>query len=113
MQTQGNFTSTGLQTASVTWDPPAAADRYGIEVMAGHSGMHSDADQTLTIRGNNANAIFDIPDAPAVGPGVDEEWAMSQTRGTQQPLVKKPGVNNYRESIKETLIKAGWFPPGG
>ncbi len=102
-----------MATLTATWDPPAAADRYGVEIMAGHSGMHSDPAEPLVIRGNNANAIFDFPDAPAGGPGVDEEWAMSQTRGTQEPIFKKPGVNNYRESIKERLVKAGWFPPGG
>ena len=83
--------------------------------MAGHGGMHNVAGEVLTIRGNNANAIYDIPDAPG-GPGVDEEAAMAQTRGTQQPLFKKPGVSNYRQKyddVRLALVKAGWFPPGG
>ncbi len=112
MQTEGDITSTGVATITASWDPPAAADRYGLQLMAGHGGMHSDPAETLTIRGNNANAIYDFPDAPAAG-APDEEWAASQVRGMQVPLFRKPGVNSYRESIKDQLIKAGWFPPGG
>jgi len=63
-QAEADISTTGVATLTFTWDPPAAADRYGIEVMAGHGGMHNSAAEPLTIRGNNANAIFDIPDAP-------------------------------------------------
>ncbi len=72
-QAEADITSTGVATLTFTWDPPAAADRYGIEVHAGHSGMHSDAAEPLTIRGNNANAIFDFPDAPATGDAPNEQ----------------------------------------
>ena len=105
-QAEGDVTSTGVATLTATWDPPAAADRYGIQVMAGHGGMHSDAAETLTIRGNNANAIFDFPDAP-VSADPANEW-----------LASRPNQMNVRRSrravnFKEMLVAAGWFPPGG
>lgn len=112
VQAEADITSTGVATITGTWDPPAAADRYGLQLMTGHGGMHNTAAETLTIRGNNANAIYDIPDAPPDG-APDEEWAASQTQGQKTPIFKKPGVNNYRISIREALVKAGWFPPGG
>lgn len=115
MQAEADVTTTGVATLTATWDPPASADRYGIEVMTGHGGMHNDPAETLTIRGNNANAIFDFPDVPVIGVP-DEEWAAAQTRGMMIPLFDKIKVNSYRQwfsDARKALIKAGWFPPGG
>lgn len=106
MQAEADVTSTGVATLTFTWNPPASADRYGFTINAGHSGMMSDAAETLTIRGNNSNAIFDFPDAP-VSADPATEWFAS-----------RPNQKNIRRSrrsvnFKEMLIAAGWFPPGG
>lgn len=60
----GTFTGVGLKLLTATWDPPAASDRYGVLVDVDHGGMHNDADETITLRTNNANAFYEIPDAP-------------------------------------------------
>ncbi len=70
--------------------------------------MHSTAAETLTIRGNNANAVFDFPDAPPSGVP-DEEWAASQVKGQQTP--RNPGRKTV--SYRQRLVEAGWLPPGG
>lgn len=57
------FTATGLQMATATWDPPAA-DRYEARILVAQGGMHTDGDETLTIRTNNADAFYEFPDAP-------------------------------------------------
>jgi len=68
--------------------------------------MHSDAAETLTIRGNNANAVFDIPNAPAAG-DAPNEWLAS--RPNQVSVRRSRRAVNF----KEMLVAAGWFPPGG
>jgi hypothetical protein len=63
---EGDFTGTGLNLGTATWDP-GAGDRYQIRVLATNSEGHTGPDGTLTLRTNNANAFFEIPDAPAAG----------------------------------------------
>ncbi len=65
-QAEGDIATTGLHTVTATWDPPVA-DRYAAYIHAGHSGMHTDPAENFTLRTNNANAFFEIPDAPAAG----------------------------------------------
>jgi len=59
---EGDFTGTGLNLGTATWDPPVA-DRYACYVLATNSEGHSGG--TLTLRTNNANAFYEIPNAPA------------------------------------------------
>lgn len=62
-QGEADITTTGLHTVTATWDPPVA-DRYAAYIHIGHGGMHTDPNETCTLRTNNANAFFEIPDAP-------------------------------------------------
>ena len=59
-----DFSGIGVKEANATWDPPALADRYGIQIRGTNSNGHNGAAGTLTIRTNVAAAIFRIPDAP-------------------------------------------------
>ena len=63
---EGDFTTTGLHIATATWDPPVA-DRYGVQILIDNGSMHSDPSQDVVFRTNNANAFFEVPDAPAGG----------------------------------------------
>lgn len=65
-QAEADITSTGLALVTATWDPPVA-DRYAAYIHVGHGGMHSDPAEVLTLRTNNSDAFFEIPDAPAAG----------------------------------------------
>ena len=60
---QADFTGTGVKVATASWDPPIA-DRYQVRVIVSTSEGHSGANQTITIRTNNADSEFSIPDAP-------------------------------------------------
>ena len=64
---EADFTAIGLNLATATWDPPAAADRYQAEVIVTNGAGHNGPTETITLRTNNANAFFEIPDAPAGG----------------------------------------------
>ena len=61
-QEESAFTGTGLKLATATWDPPSGADRYQVRVIVTNSDTMNAA--TLTLRTNNANAFYEIPDAP-------------------------------------------------
>lgn len=63
VQAEADIVATGLSIVTATWDPPIS-DRYQVRIGVEHSGMHSDPNETITIRTNNANAFFEIPDAP-------------------------------------------------
>ena len=60
---ESDFTLTGLKLATATWDPPVS-DRYMAVIRASNSNGHNGASGTLTLRTNNANAFYEIPDAP-------------------------------------------------
>lgn len=65
---EGDFTGTGLNLATATWDPPIS-DRYAAYVVASSSEGHTGPDGTLTLRTNNANAFYEIPDLPSAPGG--------------------------------------------
>ncbi len=79
---EGDFTGMGLNLGTATWDPPVA-DRYACYVLATNSEGHGGADGTLTLRTNNANAFYEIPNAPAAGEGPEILAARSRLAFTQ------------------------------
>ena len=90
---EGDFSATGLNLGTATWDPPVA-DRYQGRVLATNSEGHNGADGTLTLRTNNADAFYEIPDAPGAA---DEDAAArfygpSIVRGRQDQLVHPGGM---------------------
>lgn len=76
---------TGLKLFTATWDPPAGTDRYQMLVRVTHEGMHSDPSETFTIRTNNANAFYEIPDTPVAGLSIPV--AMHEYRQRHQSAV--------------------------
>ncbi len=75
---EADFTGIGLKLATKSWDPPVA-DRYQVRVIATNSNGHSGAAGTLTLRTNNSDAFFEIPDAPGGG-GLSIPVAMNHYR---------------------------------
>lgn len=63
---EADFTAIGLNLATVTWDPPAAADRYEAQVIVTNGAGHNGPTETITLRTNNSNAFYEYPDAPGV-----------------------------------------------
>lgn len=63
-QAEPDFTGTGLKTATRTWDPSNAAERYQILVLVTNSGIPA---QTLTLRVDDLGSFVDIPGRQAGG----------------------------------------------
>ncbi len=92
---EGDFSSMGLNLGTTSWDPPIS-DRYQGRVLATNSEGHDGADGTLTLRTNNANAFYEIPD---VG-GVPEDVAM---------LTRHPDLVEGRR--RGPVVPGGMIPP--
>ena len=76
------FTGNGVKTATATWDPPAATDRYQILVLVTNTNGHSGAAGTITLT-SSSSADLVIPDAPVAGGAI----AMQPTRIAGPPLL--------------------------
>ena len=85
---EGDFTTVDTHIATATWDPPAA-DRYQARISVSQAGGHNDADETLTLRTNNNDAFYEVPNAPA-----------GATDDVDHPYDGYGGPQPYRELLK-------------